>query len=62
MLTLEEIVIFLQVYNLAEVSRKTGVKYHTICKIVNGQKYYDPRYRDVKALSNFLIAMGHTPS
>lgn len=51
-------------YNLAEVSRQTGVKYHTICKIVNGVSpgFYDPRYSDVVRLANFLIAKGHIPA
>ena len=51
-------------YNLAQVSRQTGVKYHTLCKIVNGipRGFYDPRYSDVKRLENFLISKGHIPA
>jgi hypothetical protein len=61
MLTLEEITHHLKDYNLAEVSRQTGVNYQIICKIVNGGgKHYEPKYRDVKRLSSFLLAKGYT--
>lgn len=63
MLELGDIITFLGEYNLAEVSRKTGVKYHVIRKIVNGDcektAFYDPRYSDYKRLSNFLTNKGH---
>lgn len=64
MLELGDVMGYLKGYNLSEVSRQTGVKYHVICKIVNGtgQGIYEPRYSDVKRLSNFLLSKGHMPS
>jgi len=64
MLELGDVIGYLAHYNLAEVSRQTGVKYHVLCKMVNGtsRNIYDPRYSDVKRLSNFLKGLGHTHS
>lgn len=64
MLELCDIKGYLTGYNLAEVSRQTGVNYHVLCRIMreSGVNGYDPRYSDIKRLESFLVAKGHIPS
>ena len=53
MQNLDLIIERLKLFNLSEVSRKTGIKYDTLYAIVSG-KSPNPTYRNVKILYDFL--------
>lgn len=57
MLTREEIAEAMKDRNLARVSDTIGVPYHRLRRLVN-EMGHDPRYSDIKAVSNYLIAQG----
>lgn len=53
MLTLDQIKKELTDRNLAAVSKKSGVPYHTVIRVMNGETE-NPKYQTVKALSDYL--------
>ena len=50
---LSSIIEKLKLFNLSEVSRKTGIKYDTLYAIASG-KTPNPTYKNIKLLDDFL--------